>query len=99
MGIGTLSPAELGHADDQPTSVVAYGEFVLVVVDTTGGDFSAPSGRVDIVRVADRTRVHSIDLGGRPDSIAVSSDGAFAAIAIENQAELRLCQASSWLSG
>src|SRR5690606_20680344 len=36
-------------------------------------------------RVADRTRVHSIDLGGQPDSIAISPDGSFAAIAIENQ--------------
>jgi hypothetical protein len=85
VGLGTLSLTELGHADDQPTSVVAHGEFVLVVVDTTGGDFAHPSGRVDVVRVADRTRVHSIDLGGQPDSIAISPDGSFAAIAMENQ--------------
>lgn len=85
VGKGTLSLKELGHQDDQPTSVAAVGEFVLVVVDTTGGDFPNPSGRVDIVRVADRTRVHSIDLGGQPDSIAISHDGAFAAIAMENQ--------------
>ncbi|PRC41329.1 alkaline phosphatase, partial [Mycobacterium sp. ITM-2017-0098] len=85
VGLGTLSLAELGHADDQPTSVAAVGEFVLVVVDTTGGDFAAPKGRVDVVRVSDRTRVHSIDLGGQPDSIAIAKDGSFAAIAMENQ--------------
>jgi DNA-binding beta-propeller fold protein YncE len=85
VGRGTLSLTELGDADDQPTSVAAFGEFVLVVVDTTGGDFPKPSGRVDVVRVADRTRVHSIDLGGQPDSIAISPDGGFAAIAMENQ--------------
>ncbi|MCV7433410.1 esterase-like activity of phytase family protein [Mycolicibacterium bacteremicum] len=85
VGVGTLSLEELGHADDQPTSVAAVGEYVLVVVDTTGGDFANPSGRVDIVRVADRTRVRSIDLGGQPDSIAISPDGSFAAIAMENQ--------------
>lgn len=85
VGLGALSLAELGHTDDQPTSVAAHGEFVLVVVDTTGGDFANPSGRVDIVRVADRTRVRSIDLGGQPDSIAISPDGSFAAIAMENQ--------------
>ncbi len=84
-GLGTLSLAELGHADDQPTSVAAVGEFVLVVIDSTGGDFAHPSGRVDVIRVADRTRVHSIDLGGQPDSVAVSPDGSFAAIAMENQ--------------
>ena len=85
VGLGTLSLAELGDADDQPTSVAAMGEFVLVVVDTTGGDFPNPSGRVDVVRVSDRTRVHSIDLGGQPDSVAISPDGSFAAIAMENQ--------------
>lgn len=85
VGKGTLSLAELGHKDDQPTSVAAVNEFVLVVIDTTGGDFPHPSGRVDIVRVNDRTRVHSIDLGGQPDSIAISPDGTFAAIAMENQ--------------
>ncbi|WP_349269857.1 hypothetical protein MPNTM1_00354 [Mycolicibacterium parafortuitum] len=85
VGLGTLSLSELGHADDQPTSVATVGEYVMVVVDTTGGNFATPSGRVDVVRVADRTRVHSIDLGGQPDSIAVAPDGSFAAIAIENQ--------------
>ncbi|CQD07839.1 secreted protein [Mycolicibacterium conceptionense] len=85
VGKGTLSLAELGHKDDQPTSVAVVNDHVLVVVDTTGGDFAHPSGRVDIVRIADRTRVHSVDLGGQPDSIAISPDGSFAAIAMENQ--------------
>ncbi|WP_029106758.1 esterase-like activity of phytase family protein [Mycobacterium sp. URHD0025] len=85
VGAGSLSLAELGHKDDQPTSVAAVKDHVLVVVDTTGGDFAHPSGRVDIVRTGDRTRVHSIDLGGQPDSIAISPDGTFAAIAMENQ--------------
>jgi hypothetical protein len=84
-GLGVLSLAELGDADDQPTSVIAHGEFVLVVVDTTGGDFANPGGRVDVVRISDRTRVRSIDLQGQPDSIAVSKDGRLAAIAMENQ--------------
>ncbi|EOM77392.1 hypothetical protein Rrhod_1197 [Rhodococcus rhodnii LMG 5362] len=84
-GLGTLSLAELGSADDQPTSVIAHGEYVLVVVDTTAGDFAHPSGRVDVVRIGDRSRVRSIDLGGQPDSIAISADGSFAAIAMENQ--------------
>lgn len=85
QGLGTVSLAELGHADDQPTSVAAYGEYVLVVIDSTGGDFKNPSGRVDVLRVSDRTVVASIDLSGQPDSIAISKDGAYAAIAIENQ--------------
>lgn len=84
-GLGVLSLAELGDPDDQPTSVIAHGEYVLVVIDTTGGDFANPGGRVDVVRISDRTRVGSIDLQGQPDSIAVSQDGRFAAIAMENQ--------------
>ncbi|MFC4376860.1 esterase-like activity of phytase family protein [Nocardia halotolerans] len=84
-GAGTVSLAQLGHDDDQPTSVAVVGEYVLVVVDSSGGDFAAPSGRVDVVRISDRTKVHSIDLGGQPDSIAVSEDGEHAAIAMENQ--------------
>jgi Esterase-like activity of phytase len=90
VGLGTLSLAELGDADDQPTSVIVRGDYVLVVVDTTGtdttgGDFAGPAGRVDVVRLSDRTRVRSIDLQGQPDSIALSKDRRFAAIAMENQ--------------
>ncbi|MCM3657229.1 esterase-like activity of phytase family protein [Agromyces mediolanus] len=85
VGTGTVELAELGHADDQPTSVAAYGDFVLVVVDETGGDFVNPKGRVDVLRASDRSVVRSIDLGGQPDSIAISKDGAYAAIAMENQ--------------
>ena len=73
-GIGTLSLAELGDADDEPTSVAVVGGYVLVVVNTSQS-YTDPSGRLDVVRLSDRTRVHSIDLGGQPDSIAVSPDG------------------------
>ncbi|MCU1404231.1 MAG: alkaline phosphatase [Glaciihabitans sp.] len=85
VGTDSISLAELGHADDQPTSVAVYGDYVLVVVDESGGDFVNPSGRLDVIRISDRTRITSIDLGGQPDSIAISKDGAYAAIAIENQ--------------
>lgn len=85
VGAGSLDLAEIGHADDQPTSVAVVGPHVLVVVDESGGDFAAPSGRLDVVRLRDRVVVRSFDLGGQPDSIAVSPDGRFAAIAIENQ--------------
>lgn len=84
-GLGTVSLAALGHADDQPTSVSIVGDFVLVVVDETGDDLANPKGRLDVLRLDDRSRVGSIDLGGQPDSIAISPDGKYAAIAIENQ--------------
>ncbi|WP_217184340.1 esterase-like activity of phytase family protein [Streptomyces sp. AC495_CC817] len=84
-GTGTVSLADLGHADDQPTSVASYGDFILVVIDETGGDFVNPKGRLDVLTASDRSLVRSIDLGGQPDSIAISPDGAYAAIAMENQ--------------
>ncbi|WP_369370308.1 esterase-like activity of phytase family protein [Promicromonospora sp. Populi] len=84
QGLGTLSLAELGSEHDEPTSVAVVGDYVLVVVDSSPS-FTAPSGRLDIVDLATRTRVRSIDLGGQPDSIAVTHDGAHAVIAMENQ--------------
>lgn len=84
-GTGTVSLTEIGNPDDQPTSVAAYGDYILVVIDETGGDFASPRGRVDVLRASDRAVVRSIDLGGQPDSIDISPDGAYAAIAIENQ--------------
>ncbi len=81
---GTLSLEVLGDADDEPTSVAVVGGYVLVVVNTSQS-FTNPSGRLDVIRLRDRQRVRSIDLGGQPDSIAVSHDNTFAAIAIENE--------------
>lgn len=81
---GTVSLEVLGDADDEPTSVAVHGGYVLVVVNTSVG-FTNPSGRLDVIRLRDRQRVRSLDLGGQPDSIAVSPDGTFAAVAIENE--------------
>jgi DNA-binding beta-propeller fold protein YncE len=83
-GLGTLSLAELGSEHDEPTSVAIVGQYVLVVVDTSGS-FTEPSGRLDVVDLATRQRVRSLDLGGQPDSVAVTPDGAHAVVAIENQ--------------
>jgi hypothetical protein len=83
-GLGSLSLAELGSEHDEPTSVAVVGDYVLVVVDSSTS-FTAPSGRLDVVDLATRTRVRSIDLGGQPDSIAVTHDGTHAVIAMENQ--------------
>jgi DNA-binding beta-propeller fold protein YncE len=83
-GLGTLSLAELGSEHDEPTSVAVVGGYVLVVVDTSTS-LTAPSGRLDVVDLATRQRVRSFDLGGQPDSIAVTPDGAHAVVAMENQ--------------
>ncbi|MFD3735867.1 esterase-like activity of phytase family protein [Streptomyces sp. NPDC058632] len=83
-GLGTLSLAELGDAEDEPTSVSVVGQYVLVVVNTSAS-FTEPSGRLDVISLRDRKRVASHDLGGQPDSIAISKDERYAAVAMENQ--------------
>jgi hypothetical protein len=83
-GLGTLSLATLGNAEDEPTSVSVVGRYVLVVVNTSAS-FTDPSGRLDVISLRSRERVASYDLGGQPDSIALSEDKRYAAIAIENE--------------
>ncbi|GIG92566.1 esterase-like activity of phytase family protein [Plantactinospora endophytica] len=83
-GLGTLPLTELGDAEDEPTSVAVVGGYVLVVVNTSAS-YTDPSGRLDVIRLTDRQRVASLDLGGQPDSIAISADQRYAAIAIENE--------------
>lgn len=70
-----------------PTSVTVTpnGSWALVATDTSDGDFVDPSGDLLVVDLTTRTVARTIALGGQPDSIAVSRDGRFAAIAIENQ--------------
>jgi len=83
-GLGTLALVRPGDADAEPTSVTVVGAYALVVVNTSP-NFTAPSGRLDVIRISDRTLVRSLDLGGQPDSIALAKDGRYAAIAIENE--------------
>ncbi|WDZ86440.1 esterase-like activity of phytase family protein [Micromonospora cathayae] len=83
-GLGTLSLAQLGDAEDEPTSVAVVGRYVLVVVNTSAS-YTDPSGRLDVIELRTRERVASFDLDGQPDSIAVSPDQRYAAVAIENE--------------
>ncbi|MFD8518597.1 esterase-like activity of phytase family protein [Streptomyces capillispiralis] len=83
-GLGTLSLASLGDAEDEPTSVTVVGDHVLVVVNTSASH-ATPSGRLDVVSLRTRERVASHDLGGQPDSIALSEDKRYAAVAVENE--------------
>lgn len=84
-GLGTIELATLGHADDQPTSVAVVGDHALIAIDETGGDHAHPRGSLVVVRIPTREVVRTIDLGGQPDSIAISPDTKHAAIAMENQ--------------
>lgn len=73
----------------EPTSVGVLGDYALVAVNTSP-DFINPSGMLQVIDLTTRTIVRTIDLGGQPDSIAVSEDGQFVAIAIENERDEEL---------
>ena len=80
------SPAPMGNIpmDGEPTSVATLGNTVFVGINTSES-YSEPSGRLAHVDIATRAEVMSCDLGGQPDAIAVAPDGAFLAVAIENE--------------
>jgi hypothetical protein len=87
VDISTISaPAGLGVLDmgGEPTSVATAGSHVLVGVNTSI-DFVNVSGALAVVDIATRTEVHRIDVGGQPDSVAVSPDGRYAVVVIENE--------------
>lgn len=68
----------------EPTSVAVKGGFALVGVNTSD-DFINVSGQLDVVNIATRTVIASLNLGGQPDSIAVSPDRTYAVVVIENE--------------
>ena len=68
----------------EPTSVAVKGRLALVAVNTSP-NFTEPSGKLVVVNIQTKKIVAEFDLGGQPDSIAVSPDQRFAAIAIENE--------------
>lgn len=82
-------PAGTVALPGEPTSVSVRGGFALVTVNTSP-DFVNTSGSLEVIDIATQTIVRSIDLGGQPDSAAVSPDGAYAAIAIENERDEEL---------
>lgn len=83
-GAGSYDLTAAGDPEDEPTSVAVAGRYVLVVVNTSES-YAKPSGRLDVVRISDAKRIRSIDLGGQPDSIALSKDGRRGIVAIENE--------------
>lgn len=80
------APKALGALmmDGEPTSVVASGTKVFAGVNTSES-FVKPSGKLVAVDIAGKKIEASCDLGGQPDSVAISPDKSFLAIAIENE--------------
>lgn len=76
-----------------PTSVAVAGNFLLVGVDTSSNK-AQPSGNLLVVNLPLRTIVRTIPLSGQADSVAVSPDRKYAAIAIENERDEEYCAGS-----
>lgn len=81
------APVGLGEIEvgGEPTSVTVKDNYALVAVNTSP-DFINPSGQLVAVNITTQELLGTTwDLGGQPDSIAVSPDGNYAVIAIENE--------------
>jgi hypothetical protein len=77
-------PAGFIKMDGEPTSVAIAGKTILTGVNTSK-NYTSPSGYLAAVSIDTKKTVKTCDLGGQPDSVAVSPDGNYVAIAIENE--------------
>lgn len=68
----------------EPTSVSVLGAYAIVAVNTSA-DYVNTSGKLLVVDIASRAVVATLPLDGQPDSVAVSKDGRYVAVAIENE--------------
>ena len=75
--------------DGEPTSVATAGKMILVGLNTSASK-AEPSGALLAVDAAGKTISASCDLGGQPDSVAVSPDGSIVAVAVENERDEEL---------
>jgi hypothetical protein len=77
-------PAGFVPLQGEPTAVAVSGSSVLAGVNTSES-YVKPSGKLVALDLNTRKITQHCELGGQPDSVAVSKDGKFAAVAIENE--------------
>ncbi|HYN27122.1 MAG TPA: hypothetical protein VES94_02390, partial [Burkholderiales bacterium] len=77
--------------EGEPTSVAMAGKYLLAGVNTSGS-FANPSGHLAVFDVAaclasigGCTPVMKLDMRGQPDSVTVSPDRRYVAVAVENE--------------
>lgn len=68
----------------EPTSVSVVGDYAVAGVNTST-DYITTSGQLVVIDITTQAVVRRIELNGQPDSVAVSPDGKYIAIAIENE--------------
>ncbi|WP_323716779.1 esterase-like activity of phytase family protein [Paracoccus aminovorans] len=79
-------PKPLGNIamDGEPTTTVVLGRTAFAGVNTSES-YANPSGVLRAVDLESRKVVANCDLGGQPDSVALSPRGDMIAVAIENE--------------
>ena len=77
-------PAGVVALDGEPTSVAVKDNYALVAVNTSA-DFVDTSGNLQVIDIESGELQATLDLGGQPDSVAVSPDGRYGAVVIENE--------------
>lgn len=80
------SPQAAGTVDlnGEPTSVAVVDNYALAAVNTSL-DYVNTRGELVIIDIAGKSVVRTLALAGQPDSVAVSPDGKYAAVVIENE--------------
>jgi hypothetical protein len=73
----------------EPTSVAAHADWVIAGVNTSKS-YLEPSGYLAVISTISRKVIDQCDLGGQPDSVAISKDGRYIAVAIENERDEEL---------
>lgn len=73
----------------EPTSVTAAQKFILAGVNTSP-NYTEPSGHLAVISLADKSITATCDVKGQPDSVAISPDGKFLAVAVENERDQEL---------
>ncbi|NNJ71578.1 MAG: hypothetical protein HKP09_00200 [Enterobacterales bacterium] len=92
LDISTPSaPLGLGRIalNGEPTSIATKENWALVAI-TTSVALSQPAGQLVVINIEKQEVVARIELPGQPDSIAVSPDKNYAAIAIENERSYKI---------
>ncbi|QBY01525.1 esterase-like activity of phytase family protein [Rhodophyticola sp. CCM32] len=77
-------PAGIMGLGGEPTSVAVTGAYALAGVNTSES-YTAPSGYLVEVNIAEQSEMGRCDLPGQPDSVAIAPDASFLAVAIENE--------------
>ncbi len=77
-------PAGMVLVGGEPTAVAVNRRYALAAVNTSE-DFVNVSGKLVVIDIRKQKIKAEIDLGGQPDSIAVSPNGKYAAVVIENE--------------